>query len=244
MSLYKQINNEALDEDLAVQRALAERIRASVKDNKEKIRATIKMSGIQKTEIVKAIELIKKYIFKLYATIADQGFVDNVNFDKISKNIADIVLTWNSFVGLLQSINFNKMQMDDRKYIESLIKDLPGLLSAIGNYYVNRVPDFFLVPLSTLAEEISSTNIDRGESYGLISYPEGTIVSNEAQKQFVKRISGNKYPKLERVMPPRRRREEPEEPEEEPEEEDEDAGYDPEEEERLRELGGQPEEDF
>ena len=81
MSLYRNINNEALDNDREADREVLRRLKKNYIDNKEAIKPSIVLDTIQRNVVKKYFNLFERQIYKLIGYIEERKISPTKTFD-------------------------------------------------------------------------------------------------------------------------------------------------------------------
>jgi hypothetical protein len=168
MSLYKAINNEALDEDLAIQRSVLERLKASVKDIKEKVQPLITLDGVQKNILSRNFAIYERQLYKLTGYLEQQDVSAGgvISQAEVADQISKIVLAYNNLVIFINSLNPDKLADGDKQKINTKFSDSIALLNIIKKRLESKVDDQMLAPISKIIDNITINN-NTAVSYGL-----------------------------------------------------------------------------
>jgi|LakMenE18May11ns_1017448.scaffolds.fasta_scaffold9851195_2 hypothetical protein len=235
MSLFKVINNEALDEDRMASRIVRNRIIDNNKDNIEKTKPNVKFDSVMRNTFRQNVALMEKYIYKLFGYIASRNVYKykdtptELNLGDLTAILSDIIITYNNISMYLKKINYAKLMPNDKQLIDNTLQGFVPLLAQMEDNLQILVPDSLLLPISNMKNDILLKN------YGIVSYLSTGDAKLDAQisKQYrgilrKRKNIGAPFTKKDLEA------EEGEEEEEEPDEEDL---------ERLLRLDGEEEED-
>lgn len=194
MSLYQQINNEALDEDLAIQRSVLERLKASVKDNKEKIKPLITLDSIQKNILSRNFAIYERQLYKLVAYLEQQDIAAGgvINQAEVADQISKIVLSYNSLIIFINSLNPDTISSSDKQNINKKFSDSISVLNIIKNKLINKVDDQMLAPISKIIDNITLNNY-AAVSYGLED------IAKEIERKSSQRKLANEQKRLAKI---------------------------------------------
>lgn len=195
MSLYQQINNEALDEDLAIQRSVLERLKASVKDNKEKIKPLITLDSIQKNILSRNFAIYERQLYKLVAYLEQQDIAAGgvINQAEVADQISKIVLSYNNLVIFINSLNPETISSSDKQNITKKFSDSISVLNIIKNKLINKVDDQMLAPVSKIIDNITLNNFV-AVSYGLED------IAKEMERKSTERKLANEQKRLAKIF--------------------------------------------
>jgi hypothetical protein len=156
MSLFRVINNEALDNDNMAARIVKRRIMENNKDNIEKIEPQVQLDNIQRNILKRNFGIFERQLFRLIGYIESQKIL-NKQFDltEVTDFISKIVLAYNNIIIFLNSLSFNKLFQGDKTNINNKFKEYISVLDLIKNGLIDSIDDELLAPLSQIVENIN-----------------------------------------------------------------------------------------
>jgi hypothetical protein len=130
MELFKQINNEALDEDMRIQKQVIERLKKQVALFNQPYKAPIELSDT-------VLNNIQRYII---------NFDDNLNktLNDVNKrgeqkeDTGDLVLNYNLLANYLDKVNFNLANVNDKRDIIELLDEIAPKLGKVLSIIKNK----------------------------------------------------------------------------------------------------------
>lgn len=233
MELYKNLINEALEEDRKADREVLERLKKNYMDNKEKLEGELQLNPTQERVLKRLVSLMLRDMNVMISMVSNDWQSDEVpELSDYIGRIADIVSKYNNISVYIGSIGYNKLNNGSKSVINSAVdKVLQSLQSLI--YYLDPEAGLFYGASEEL--DLLRANLEQ--------------VYNEIQFRNYKLV----YP-LEDYKPKEKEKKKKEAPKEEEEEEDEDedevgkvmkryAKDEPQEEDEEEEEEEQPEEE-
>jgi len=163
MSLYQNLINESLEEDIKINREVFTRLKKNYKDNKETL---LENQNIDET----ALLILKKY----FSTFERELFliINNIEKgfnDQFYNNIIDIVNAYNNICIYLSKISYNKMNPNDKNGIIQKFKTFISPLNLIETQLKANVTDEVIIPIIEIKTNIQYT-IFQPVGYALEKY--------------------------------------------------------------------------
>jgi len=157
MSLYKNLINEALEEDQRANREVVERLQKNYVDNKEKMKEGNDISSYQLSIVQRLMNLLAKEVNTSIIMIQNDLDKNEMSFELIEYvgNISDITLKYNNLAIFLKNINYNKLSKGSQIKINQITsKILPSLIT-LGNF-LN--PENGFISIDEEAEKFKATD--------------------------------------------------------------------------------------
>jgi hypothetical protein len=173
MSLYKNLINEALEEDQRANREVVERLRKNYVDNKEKMKEGNEISSYQLSIVQRLMNLLAKEVNTIIISIQDD-LDKSQGFDLIEYvgNVSDTTLKYNNLSIYLKNINYNKLSKGSQSRIKQITNQILPSLITLGNYF-NPENGFFYADddpqLFNPTEEATNFEATINEIYNQIS---------------------------------------------------------------------------
>jgi len=160
MELYKNINNEALDEDLKAKREVIERLKKSLVGINEQVVEKIELTKENKTALIKSVLSLNASIDDIFLKSADPRI-------KEKYNLGDIPYKYNLMATFInKNLSYKNLDEVDKSFVNvNVDKLLPKLQSLNQLAQEYQFLDAFLVP--RIIENIQSRQFNT-----LIDLPE------------------------------------------------------------------------
>lgn len=167
MELFRQINNEALDEDNKIRRQVVERLKKQVALFNQPYKAPAELSDVTLNNIQRYIINFDDTLNKTLNDISGRG-------DK--EDTGDLILNYNLLANYLNKINFNLLGASDKKDIFELLDELSPKLGKILS--IIKAKGFKDVDL---VEKVF--NNFKNHTYSVILEKERYIIEREAEQR-------------------------------------------------------------
>lgn len=207
MSLYKELNNEALEDDRKADLEVLRRLKQNYLDNKEKIKPVI---PLDKQMILIFKKLYGDIVYEISTTLTelekDTLKDEEIDAGEYNVNVGDIVSDYNRIVLYLSKMGYNKLLKSEKNMIDDNMNKLVNPLNIIATYLNNDEEKVIPRITGPLVEIIRQINNKLYQPVNLDISERPIVVKKEEEE--------------EEEEPEEEEEEEEEEPEEEPEEAD------------------------
>jgi hypothetical protein len=136
MSLYRNLINEALEEDQRANREVVERLKKNYLDNKEKLQEGNDISSYQLSIVQRLVNLIAREvntaILMIQNDIANEDGQFNL-MDYIGR-FGDITIRYNNLAIYLKNINYNRLNKGSQTKINAIANKLSSSLLTLENF--------------------------------------------------------------------------------------------------------------
>jgi hypothetical protein len=166
MELYKNINNEALDEDLKAKRTVLERLRKNYGQIDEEVLSKVELSKESKVALTKSVLSLNASIDDIFLKSADRRI-------KEKYNLGDIPYKYNLMATyIMKNLGYRQLDDVDKSFVnENVDKLIPKLQSLNELANENEFLDAFLVPkiIDNIKSRQFNTLVDLPEIQNRIS---------------------------------------------------------------------------
>jgi len=132
MELFKQINNEALDEDMKVQRQVIERLKKQVALFTTPYKPPVELSDT-------VLNNIQRYIINFDDNL-NKTLNDVYRKGELKEDTGDLVLNYNLLANYLDKVNFNLANVNDKRNVFDILDEITPKLGKVLN--VIKVRDY------------------------------------------------------------------------------------------------------
>jgi hypothetical protein len=137
MELFKQINNEALEEDTRIQKQVIERLKKQVALFNQPYKAPVELSDT-------VLNNIQRYIINFDDNL-NKTLNDVYKKGELKEDTGDLVLNYNLLANYLDKVNFSLANINDKRDIFELLDELTPKLGQVLN--VIKLKDYTDVDL-------------------------------------------------------------------------------------------------
>lgn len=170
MELFRQINNEALDEDKRIQRQVIERLKKQVELFNQPFKKPVELSDI-------TLNNIQRYIINFDDTL-NKSLNDVYKKGDDKEDTGDLILNYNLLANYLDKINFNLANVNDKRDIFELLDELmPKISKVLSVIKLKHYTD------ADLVEKLY--NNFKNHTYNVILEKERNITEKEAEKKVL-----------------------------------------------------------
>lgn len=131
MQLYKQLNNESIDEDYKTQKRLITLINKVQGDQKIFERPTI--NPIQKNTFLKSFYAFNREIDHIADILINADLEDITNIDESEFDLSELKLKYNLLMANINNIGYNNLDFNDQNFISNMMVKLIPKLDSLKN---------------------------------------------------------------------------------------------------------------
>ena len=155
MSLYQQINNEALDEDRKADLEVVRRLKQNYIENKEKVKEEIQLDSIQKNTLKKNFSAFERQLYKIIGYVESKRETGaKIDTAEITELISNVIISFNNLALYIQSLSYNRLTEADKQYIARQFSSLIASINLGIEILKPFVDDVILSPLSEMIDKI------------------------------------------------------------------------------------------
>jgi len=166
MSLYQNLINESLDEDLAINREVVKRLKKNFLDNKEKIQANVEVDDTVKNVLQRYFSVFERDLFVII------GNLEKANTSSIIEDVAHVVKSYNDVCIYLLKMMYKSMSNNDRNAIQEKFTSYLASVNLIEEALKKIVSDENIIPIQQIKINITHKNY-QPVGFGLEAYVQG-----------------------------------------------------------------------